>query len=38
MPYFYNALQCRLIIVGKKKLPSVARHERYYAFVGESML
>lgn len=26
---------CRLIIIGKKKLPSPTKHERYFAFVGE---
>lgn len=28
-------LQCRLIIVGKKKLPDITRHERFFAFVRE---
>jgi hypothetical protein len=26
---------CRLVVVGKKKLPNPAKHERYFAFVGE---
>lgn len=26
---------CRLIVVGKKKLPDTKRHERFFAFVGE---
>jgi hypothetical protein len=26
---------CRLVVIGKKKLPSPAKHERYFAFVGE---
>jgi hypothetical protein len=25
---------CRLLVVGKKKLPNPAKHERYFAFVG----
>ncbi|KAF5840959.1 hypothetical protein DUNSADRAFT_14983 [Dunaliella salina] len=30
-----DQLKCRLIVVGKKKLPSVTRHERFFAFVAE---
>lgn len=28
------AMPCRLIIIGKKRMPDVRRHERFYGFVG----
>lgn len=30
--------KCRLLVVGKKRLPDTQKHERFLAFVGESLL
>lgn len=27
--------RCRLLVVGKKRLPSTTSHERFFTFVGE---
>ncbi len=30
-----EAAKARLIIIGKKRLPDAAKHERFFGFVGE---